>query len=154
MRAIPRALLTASICVSVAFAAVSCSRSNQQEAANRTQTDQQQPSTAVQVSNIELGRGIGTDKRVTDQTESFKPSDTIYAAVVTNGMTPAEIKARWTYQDGQVVDESVQHITPNGTEASEFHVSKPDGWPAGKYTLEVFVNGAPAGTKQFEVVRS
>ena len=51
--------------------------------------------------------------------------------MLTNGTAPAEIKARWTYQDGQVVDESVQHISPNGTESSEFHVSKADGWPAG-----------------------
>jgi hypothetical protein len=154
MSAISRAALTGAICVCVALSAASCSRSNQQEAANRTQTEQQQPSAGIQVSDIEIGRGIGADKRVTDATSSFKPDDTIYAAVVTNGTSPAEIKARWTYQDGQVVDESVQHISPNGTESSEFHISKPNGWPAGKYTLEVFLNGASAGTKQFEVVRS
>lgn len=154
MSAISRAALTGAICVCVALSAASCSRSNQQEAANRTQTEQQQPSAGVQVSDIEIGRGIGVDKRVTDATSSFKPDDTIYAAVVTNGTSPAEIKARWTYQDGQVVDESVQHISPNGTESSEFHISKPNGWPAGKYTLEVFLNGTSAGTKQFEVVRS
>jgi len=154
MSAISRAVMTGAICVCVAFSAASCSRSNQQEAANRTQTEQQQPSAGIQVSDIEIGRGIGVDKRVTDATSSFKPDDTIYAAVVTNGTSPAEIKARWTFQDGQVVDESVQHIAPNGTESSEFHISKPNGWPAGKYTLEVFLNGAPAGTKQFEVVRS
>lgn len=153
MRAIRRAAVVGAICFSVTLFATSCSRSNQQEAANRTQTEQQ-PSTGVQVSNIEIGRGIGADKRVTNPTLSFRPDDTIYAAVVTSGTAPAEIKARWTYQDGQVVDESVQHISPNGTESSEFHVSKADGWPAGKYTLEVFVNGASAGTKQFEVVRS
>ena len=153
MRTISRAALIGVICLSVTVVATSCSRSNQQEAANRTPTEQQ-PSAGVQVSNIEIGRGIGADKRVTDPTSSFKPDDTIYAAVVTNGTAPAEIKARWTYQDGQVVDESVQPISRNGTESSEFHVQKADGWPAGKYTLEVFVNGASAGTKQFEVVRS
>jgi len=57
------------------------------------------------------------------------------------------------YQDGQIVDESTQTIAPTGAARTEFHISKPDGWPAGKYKLEVLLNGTSAGTKDFDVQR-
>jgi hypothetical protein len=36
---------------------------------------------------------------------------------------------------------------------AEFHISKPQGWPAGKDKLELFLNGSSAATKDFEVER-
>ena len=107
---------------------------------------------AVTVSAVELGNQIGADKRVTQQMTSFAPKDTIYATVVTNGSAPsATLTAKWTYQDGQVVDESTQTIAPTGPAATEFHIAKPDGWPAGTYKVEVSLNGRSTGTKEFEV---
>ena len=109
-------------------------------------------SQAIAVSHVELGKNVDADKRVTDQSHEFKPEDTIYATVLTNGAAPnAEIKARWVTADGQVVQETTQNIVPTGTDATEFHISKPDGWPAGKYKVEIFLNGQPAGTEEFEV---
>jgi hypothetical protein len=35
--------------------------------------------------------------------------------------------------------------------ATEFHVAKPDGWPAGRYRVEIALNGEPAGARDFEV---
>ena len=108
--------------------------------------------TAVRVSHIDLGRALTADKTISDRTDTFKPNDTIYALVATEGAASSTtIKARWTYQDGQVVNESTQTIAPTGDARTEFHLSKPDGWPAGKYKLEVIVNGATASTKDFEV---
>ena len=37
---------------------------------------------------------------------------------------------------------------------TEFHISKPNGWPAGKYKIEVFLNDQPASAKTFEVKAS
>jgi len=109
---------------------------------------------AVRVSQVDIGRSLAPDKAINDKTDSFKPNDTIYASVATEGTAQtAALKARWTYQDGQAVDESTQTIAPTGDARTEFHVSKPDGWPAGKYKLEVFLNGAPASTKDFQVER-
>ena len=106
----------------------------------------------IRVSRIDLGRSVSADKTIGGSTESFKPNDTIYASIATEGVAPtATLKARWTYQDGQVVNESTQTIAPTGDARTEFHVSKPDGWPAGKYKLEVLVNGSSAATKDFEV---
>ena len=113
------------------------------------------PATAtasVSVTDVDLGRAIGADKRVTDKTTDFKPTDTIYAVVMTSGTSSnANLKARWTYQDGQVVNESDQSIAPTGDAATEFHISKPDGWPKGKYKVEILLDGASARTKDFEV---
>jgi hypothetical protein len=107
--------------------------------------------TGVRVSQVDLGPSLNADKTVSD-TGSFKPTDTIYASIATEGAAQAAtLKARWTYQDGQVVNESTQTIAPTGNARTEFHVSKPEGLPPGKYKLEVSLNGAPAGTRDFEV---
>jgi hypothetical protein len=106
----------------------------------------------VTVTTVELGNQIGADKRVTQPMTSFAPKDTIYATVVTTGLAPsATLTAKWTYQDGQVVNESTQTIAPTGPAATEFHIAKPDGWPAGTYKVEVSLNGRSTGTKEFEV---
>lgn len=106
----------------------------------------------VRVTDVTLGRSIGGDRSVTDRTETFKPNDTIYASVATDGTAQGvTLRARWTFEDGQVVDESSRTISPRGQERTEFHISKPDGWPAGRYKLEVFVNDQSAQTKEFQV---
>lgn len=119
---------------------------------NQTSTDQQQATADVSVSHIELGRNVDADKRVTEATKEFRPSETVYASVLTNGAAEnAEMMVRWTFQDGQIVDESIQTISPTGTAATEFHITKPEGLAAGKYRIEVFVNGKSAGVEEFEV---
>lgn len=106
----------------------------------------------VRVSQIDIGRSLNADKTISGNTLSFKPNDTIYASVATAGSAAtATVRARWTYEDGQVVNESTQTIAPTGDARTEFHIVKPDGWPAGKYKVEVFLNGSSAGTKDFEV---
>ncbi|HJR59204.1 MAG TPA: hypothetical protein VJ813_07400 [Vicinamibacterales bacterium] len=107
---------------------------------------------ALRVSDVTLGRAIGTDKSISDRTETFRPGDTIYASVATDGSAPnATLRAVWTFEDGQVVDQSTHTIAPNNRERTEFHISKPDGWPVGKYKLEVFLNDRSVETKNFEV---
>jgi ABC-type oligopeptide transport system substrate-binding subunit len=106
----------------------------------------------VRVTQIDMGRSLTADKTINDNTDSFKPNDTIYASIVTEGTaSAATLKARWTYQDGQVVNESTQTIAPTGNARTEFHISKPDGWPTGQYKLEVFLNGSSAATKDVRV---
>lgn len=50
-----------------------------------------------------------------------------------------------------VVDESTRKIAPNNHDQNEFHISKPNGWPAGKYKVEVFLDDRSVETKNFEV---
>jgi hypothetical protein len=42
-------------------------------------------------------------------------------------------------------------IAPDGAAQSEFHVSKPDGWSAGSYEVEILVDGIPSGRRDFSV---
>jgi len=104
------------------------------------------------VTSVEVGNAISPDKRVTTPTATLGQKDTIYASVASDGAAPSvTLTARWTYQDGQVVDETTQTIAPKGPAASEFHIVRPDGWPAGRYQVEILADGRSVGTKEFEV---
>jgi hypothetical protein len=133
-----------------AVLSAACTRSSENPGATGTTGT----GVGVRVSQIDMGRSLNADKTINDNTDSFKPNDTIYASIRTGGTAAtATLKAHWTYQDGQVVNESTQTIAPTGDARTEFHISKPDGWPTGKYKLEVFLNGSSAATRDFEVER-
>ena len=110
-------------------------------------------STSMKVTEIDLGRSLKPDLKIDDNATTFHPTDVIYASVETKGTGPATLATRWTYQDNQVVYETSRTISPNGDDPvrTEFHISKPDGWPEGTYHLVVMINGTTAGTKDFEV---
>ena len=95
---------------------------------------------------------------IVDTTSAFAPNDTLYLSVVTSNATPSTmVKAVVTYQDGQVVDSTTQAVaapaTTGGTTVTEFHLTKPDGWPTGDYTVEVWLDGQSAGTRTISVKR-
>ena len=106
----------------------------------------------VTVTSIDLGTAVGPDQKVTSPTTTFGKNDTIYAAVATTGSaTNATLGAKWTFQDGQTVNDSSQTIAPTGPAVTTFHISKPDGWPEGNYKVEISLNGAPVSSKDFAV---
>ena len=130
----------------LALALVACSKKEAAPVAT-------QPA-AVAVTGVTLGKAIGADKRVTAPTDSFAPHDTIYAAVETQGSGSATLKAKWTYHRGDkvaVVNENSQTVVASGPAVTEFHVSKPDGWPTGDYQVEVYLNDASTGVHKFVV---
>ncbi|MCC6242158.1 MAG: hypothetical protein IT353_04925 [Gemmatimonadaceae bacterium] len=108
------------------------------------------------VATLDLGRHIGDNKRVTDTTSVFAPKDTFYLAVVSENTAPgAMATAKWTFQTGQTVDSTTQAIaTPDAASpvsVTEFHIVKPSGWPVGKYKVELMIDGASRGSRDFEV---
>jgi hypothetical protein len=110
------------------------------------------PAEAFAVSEVTLGKKIDADKRIATPTTTFAPRDTIYASVATTGSAPSKtITAKWTYQDGQTVKQEADTIAPTGPASTEFHLAKKSAWPAGKYKLEIAVDGTPATSKEFEV---
>lgn len=111
-----------------------------------------QRTAAPDVDDLELGRSVDANKKVTDGTDDFKPADTIYLSVKTDGAAAnSEVKVRWTYQDGQLVKEDKRSIPAGGDAWTEFHISKPGGFPKGDYKVIAYVNGAEKGSKTFEV---
>jgi hypothetical protein len=107
----------------------------------------------ISVTDINLGRSINADLTIKDNTTTFRPADVVYASVETKGAAPATLGVRWVYNDNQVVDQGTRDIHPTGPTRTEFHISKPDGLPVGHYRLEVTLNGASAGSKEFDVTR-
>ena len=106
----------------------------------------------VSVASVDLGTAVGADQKVTSPTTTFGAKDTIYAAVSTTGTaTNSTLGAKWTYQDGQTVNDSSQTIAPTGPAVTTFHISKPDGWPAGNYKVEITLDGKSVSSKDFTV---
>jgi hypothetical protein len=108
----------------------------------------------VTVGSVTLGKAIDAGKKVSQAADSFGKKDTIYASIDTTGSSTATLKAKWTYRKGgqeSLVKEDAQTITTTGPATSEFHISKPDGWPVGDYQVEIFVDDKPASSKTFTV---
>ncbi len=108
---------------------------------------------SAKVTEVNLGRSLTPEQAIGDRTDVFSPTDTIYASVKTQGTgSPAVLEARWTYQDGQVIKMDRQTLAPTqGAAVSEFHVSKPDGWPTGQYKVEILLDGKLTETREFKV---
>ncbi len=130
-----------------ALAAMAC---KQEEPAPAEDTDVDvERAPALDVTDVALGRSIGADKKVVEEIGDFAPTDTIYASVETSGIGSGTLAARWTFEDGQVVDEGSQPVS--GAGITEFHVSKPDGWPAGHYEVVLSLNGDEVERSGFDV---
>ncbi|BDU19655.1 hypothetical protein [Dyella sp. GSA-30] len=106
---------------------------------------------AVAVSAVDLGSVVDGDQKVTTPTTSFGAKDTIYASVATTGAGTAKLDAKWTYQDGQTVNEESTTINPTGPANTAFHIAKPSGWPTGSYKVEISQDGKSVSTKDFSV---
>lgn len=101
---------------------------------------------------LTLGNAVDASNNVAAPAASFAKTDTIYASVATNGAAPsAALVARWTFGEGQLVDESSQTIAPTGAAVTTFHIAKPDGWPVGKYNVAITIDGQPAASQSFDV---
>ena len=104
---------------------------------------------AATVTSVDLGNAVGADNKVAMPSMSFAKADTIHASVATDG-AGGKLNAKWTYQDGQTVDSQDKDVAP-GMQVTDFSISKPDGWPAGKYKVEVSLDGNVVQSRDFEV---
>lgn len=104
------------------------------------------------VAAVDLGTSITADRKVTAPAATFAPTDTIYASVTTEGAAPGvTLTARWTYEDGQLVDEATQTLVPAGPATTAFRIARPDGWPTGRYKVEISADGTVVMAKEFLV---
>jgi hypothetical protein len=109
---------------------------------------------AVRVTNVQVGRAIDAQGRIADDAETadFARADTIYVSVSTEGSAAgSRLTARWLFEDGQVVDESSRTLSASGPATTEFHISNPDGFPAGRYTVEIQLDGRTVETEAFTI---
>lgn len=107
-------------------------------------------SAGMTITSVDLGSAVGDDNRISVPTTTFTGTDTIHASVVTDGSSEGTLVATWTFQDGQVVD-TQEKVVPAGPQVTDFSITKPDGWPAGNYTLQVSKDGMVLQTREFSV---
>ena len=105
----------------------------------------------LEVGDIDMGRHIGADRKITDKTDDFAPKDTIFASVDTKNAGTGKLTARWTGEDGKVVNEESQTIAPTGDATTAFFIVAPAA--LGKYTLHVLLNDNEVKTKDVTVKR-
>lgn len=90
--------------------------------------------------------------------DSFATSDkTLYATVATEGSTQgATLNAKWSYLEGegQLVSSISQSIATDGPAITTFKVQNPDLWPAGKYKVEISLDGKPVAKQDFQIGKS
>jgi hypothetical protein len=119
------------------------------------------PTATASVASVDLGNAVGPDMKLTAMSTTFKPKDTITVSIGTTTSDPAatvagKIGAKWTYLNGtevMVVSEETKDLNLTGTGATNFQIAKPDGFPVGKYKVEVSLDGMVVQTKDFEVTK-
>jgi hypothetical protein len=117
------------------------------------------PAATASVASVDLGNAVGPDMKLTAMSATFKPKDTITVSIGTTTSDPAatvagKIGAKWTYLNGaevMVVSEETKDLNLTGAESTNFQIAKPDGFPAGKYKVDVSLNGSVVQSKDFEV---
>lgn len=111
--------------------------------------------TPLTVVALGLGNAIGPDKKVLAEIDTFAKTDTIYAAVGTTGAGTGKLTARWSSvaHNGaeKLLSEDNQEISPTADATTEFHISKPEGWAAGDYKIEILLDGKSVATKAYRV---
>ena len=104
----------------------------------------------LRVSTIQLGRSLNPDNTVASFTTVFTPMETVYLSVVTTGVGSGTLSVRWTY-GGRVVEEATKKVSYRDLAATDFSLKSVAGFPPGEYSVEVFLDGQPAGTRAFRV---
>lgn len=106
---------------------------------------------ALHVTGVETGKGLNADKTIKDDAHDFGVRDTVYVSVKTEGAGTGKLGAKFTFQDGQTVNETSQDINAAGDAYSEFHIQKKTPWPKGDYKVLITLNGDSTGVKDFTI---
>jgi len=104
----------------------------------------------LSVANIQTGRSLNSDKSVGTLTTAFKPNDTIYVSVLTEGSGSGTIGVKFSFQC-RVISDPEKKVSYRGAAATEFHIEYSGGFPSGEYDIEVLFNGQPAGMRKIRV---
>jgi hypothetical protein len=104
----------------------------------------------LHVTGLQLGRALNADGTVASHTTTFRPSDTVHLSVLTSGVGSATLSVRWVYRD-RVLDEPKKQVSYRDVAATDFTFRSGGTFPLGEYRAEVFLNGQPAGTRDFRV---
>lgn len=103
------------------------------------------------ISNVMIGRRVGTGNRIIEPTFQFAPTDTVYVSVGTEGTEgAATLAAAWRTQTGEILQQASQPVPGQG-ENAEFHLAQPKPLKPGTYKVIVFLGDDSVDTKVFGV---
>lgn len=147
-----RRVATASVALVAGLTTLGCRAEGREQTAASGDVVIERVSDPLRIIDIEIGRAIGPDNRVTEPTEDFRPDDTIYASVVMLGTAQsATLKAKWMQVSGTLLDQTVRTVSPSGETVAEFHLVQPRGWEKGRYRVEIMLDGVTVGEEEFRV---
>ncbi len=106
----------------------------------------------LEVGAIQLGRSLNTDNSVASQASTFRPNETVYVAILNPTRGEGELGVKW-YFGAQMLSERSKAVKFKGAGATEFHLQSTTGFPVGDYSVEVLLNGQPAGRRNFNVAK-
>lgn len=104
------------------------------------------------VGTIQLGRSLNEDNSVASQTSTFTPQETVYVAVLNPEWGDGTLGVKW-YFGTQLLSEREKQVSFKGAGATEFNLQSATGFPAGDYSVEVFLNGQSVGRRNFNVAK-
>lgn len=107
----------------------------------------------VSATSVTVGNTAAADKSVA-AVGMFGVKDKIIVSVKTDAATPANaaIDAKLTFQDGQVAGQQTANVVAGGVDTTNVEFTNSNPWPAGKYKVDVTLNGQPVGmTQEIEV---
>ena len=107
-------------------------------------------SAPLSLANIQLGRSLNPDRSIASITTLFKPAETIYVSVQTTEAGSGTVGVKWMFGT-QVIDEPTKQVSYDGPASTEFHLQNSGGFPAGDYSVEIFLDGQSVGKRVFKV---
>ena len=104
----------------------------------------------LQLSTVQLGSALNSDKSIATHVSRFKPDQTVYVAALTAGPGSGEVAARWTF-GGRIISEEKKSVSYTQDAATEFHIAYAGGFPTGEYKVEVLIDGTSAALRDFRI---
>jgi hypothetical protein len=111
--------------------------------------------TNVRVVGVDFGQQVDSSNRLTDESDTFAPSDTIYASVRTKGSSPKTVLGvRWKNATGDEINMNNIVIRPSGDTSTLFALHHLVDLDTGQYSLDMRVNGKVVKTASFTVSKT
>src|SRR4051812_10429412 len=98
-----------------------------------TEDGQLAEKTNVRVVGVDVGRTVNSLKLVTDETDTFAPTDTVYASVRTKGSSPQTVLGvRWKDPGGDEIGANNLVVRPTGDTSTLFALYHLTELPSGR----------------------
>jgi TRAP-type C4-dicarboxylate transport system substrate-binding protein len=104
----------------------------------------------LHVETLQLGRSLNADNSVAEPTTTFKPNETVYVSALNAERGDGTIRVKW-YYGTQLLSDREKQVSFKGAGATEFNLQSAGNFPPGDYSVEVEVNGAPVGKRNFTI---